>query len=860
MAIRNRGEDNTSMNPLIKNLSFDFEAAKQQLTHIAKSVLESRKPLEERVEDLKKTYNQTIQETIARINASDFQAIPGFKDTVRSHMLTNHTINSHSVAEDEAVLAYWKQLAIEEQLSILKCLKHKRAQKIVRACAAADTDCQRKLKELSHQDSCDIITAMLDNELFDQLLANCIDNLACNQRLEMYRNVVRTKNIPEYVKRVENYDAWLTNSHYRHHLKNDEDLLDMSPANAADILYSIRHAFELDEECGGTMPIYFDALEFWAQLMSDAAVEAGLKGTEQEFFLEQADEELRLADLYSDHDWLYSHPEYSDQDILADLQCNPHYKEVWQRWNTLKQTLVSKLTSLPALPNRYPKARSMDRRVMIHVGLTNSGKTYQALLALKNAKTGIYCAPLRLLAAQTYTDLQESGLHTSLITGEEQNIDNQATHVASTVETSDLTHVYNVAVIDECQMIFDLDRGGFWTEAILGLQAHELHLCTAPEGLQTLVSLIESCGDSYEIIRHERMTPLMQQPSPDLSHPQPGDAYIVFSKTAVFAVAAELEEKGMVCAKLFGSLPYETKQLEAKRFASGRAPVLVATDCIGMGMNLPISRIIFLEDEKYDGHSRRTLYPSEIAQVAGRAGRYGIYENGIFCLPHQSKGQKKKLREYLERKSDNSQSPVVGPPRFLYTMPGRLSEKLEIWKTESKVDSAFVQQNVSADILKAREAEKYLSNENLAAVFSTMTFNFENTTLHEYWIALMKAGIGKDIQKMRPDHYRGYENTLNHHDIDSLTTLFALWDLYYQYARMSESTFEQEYAQQKRHKIAHTIASLLLQPSKGRTCKYCGKKLSWNYPYSMCQKCHDEIYGPSFDDDDFDFDDEPSWW
>ena len=204
-------------------MSFDFEAAKQQLTHIAKSVLESRKPLEERVEDLKKTYNQTIQETIARINASDFQAIPGFKDTVRSHMLTNHTINSHSVAEDEAVLAYWKQLAIEEQLSILKCLKHKRAQKIVRACAAADTDCQRKLKELSHQDSCDIITAMLDNELFDQLLANCIDNLACNQRLEMYRNVVRTKNIPEYVKRVENYDAWLTNSHYRHHLKNDEE-------------------------------------------------------------------------------------------------------------------------------------------------------------------------------------------------------------------------------------------------------------------------------------------------------------------------------------------------------------------------------------------------------------------------------------------------------------------------------------------------------------------------------------------------------------------------------------------------------------------------------------------------------------
>ncbi|MBF0580347.1 hypothetical protein IM774_11320 [Erysipelotrichaceae bacterium RD49] len=803
-----------------------------------------------------------IQEAIAKVNMSHFQQIPGFRNTVLNRMVTNHATNTHSVVEDKAVLAYWKQLAIEEQLSILKCLKNKRAQKIVQACTWADIDYQRELKELSHKDSCDIIKAMLDTDLFDQFLTNCIDVLADNQRLEMYRSVVRAKNIPKYIKRFEEYNIQMANSHYRRYSKNDEELLDMSPANATEIISCIRNAFELDEECGGTMPIYLDALEFWAQLMTDAAVEVGLKDSERDFFLEQADEELRCTELCFDHNCLYSYPEYSDQDILADLQSNPRYKEAWRRWNTLKQTLVPKLASQPALPDQYSKARSMFRRVVIHVGMTNSGKTYQAIQALKSAETGIYCAPLRLLAAQAYTDLQESGLHASLITGEEQNIDNQATHVSSTVEMSDLDFVYDVAVIDECQMIFDLDRGGYWTEAILGLQAHELHLCTAPEGLQTLVSLIESCKDSFEIVEHERMTPLIQQPSPGLDHPQPGDAYIVFSKSAVFAVAAELEEKGFICAKLFGSLPYETKQLEAKRFSSGQAPVLVATDCIGMGMNLPIERIVFLESEKYDGHSRRSLYPSEIAQVAGRAGRYGIYENGIFCLPHQSKGQKKKLREYLKRKSDNSKLPVVGPPRFLYAMPGRLSEKLELWKMESKIDSAFVQQNVSEDILKAKEAEQYLENENLAAVFSTMTFNFENPVLHEYWIALMKAGIGKDIQTMRPEHYRRYENALSHNNIENLTTLFALWDLYSQYARMSESTSEQEYAQYKRHEIAYTVADLLLQPSEGRTCKYCGKKLSWDYPYGMCQECHDEIYGPTpeDDDDDDDFDDEPDWW
>ncbi len=846
------------MNPLIKNLSFDFNTAKQQLTNIARSVLETRKPLENGVEDPKRKSQMDIQEAIANMDISYFQDIPGFRNTIMHRMLVSHTINTHSVVEDQEVLAYWKQLDFEEQIYILEHLENNRAQQILYIDPFKDVPSR---PEPLHQDTCDLVEAMLDNELFDQFLTNCIDDLAYKQRLEMYRNVVRTQDIPKFIKHAKEYNLWLTSSYYRRYLRNDDEPLDMSPANAAHIIRSVQNALEEDEKCSGTMSIYLDAMDFWVQLMTDAALEAGLKEPDCEFFKEQAHEDLIAMDTYYDHNSLYSYPEYSDQEILADLQCNPRYQEDWKRWAALKQTLVPKLASQPALPDQYPKARSIVRRVVIHVGMTNSGKTYQAIQALKSAETGIYCAPLRLLAAQTYTDLQESGLHTSLVTGEEQNIDNQATHVSSTVEVSDLNHVYDVAVIDECQMIFDLDRGGYWTEAILGLQAHELHLCTAPEGLQALVSLIESCKDDLEIVEHERMTPLIQQPSPDLSHPQPGDAYIVFSKTAVFAVAAELEEKGFVCAKLFGSLPYETKQLEAKRFASGQAPVLVATDCIGMGMNLPIQRIIFLESEKYDGHSHRSLYPSEIAQVAGRAGRYGIYENGIFCLPHQSKGQKKKLREYFERTSDNSKPPVAGPPRFLYTLPGRLSEKLQLWKMESKIDSAFVQQNVSEDILKAREAEQYLDNENLAGIFSTMTFNVENPVLHEYWVALMKAGIGKDIQKMRPEYYHRYENTLNTANIDDLTTLFSLWDLYSQYARMSESTSEQEYAQHKRHEIAYTIANLLLQPSKGRTCKYCGKKLSWNYPYGMCQECHDEIYGPPHDDDDnFDFDDEPDWW
>ncbi len=194
------------MNSLIKNLNFDFEATKQQLANIARSVLESRKSLEEYAENLKQKRQMAIQEAIAKVNMSHFQQIPGFRNTVLNRMVTNHATNTHSVVEDKAVLAYWKQLAIEEQLSILKCLKNKRAQKIVQACTWADIDYQRELKELSHKDSCDIIKAMLDTDLFDQFLTNCIDVLADNQRLEMYRSVVRAKNIPKYIKQVEEYN------------------------------------------------------------------------------------------------------------------------------------------------------------------------------------------------------------------------------------------------------------------------------------------------------------------------------------------------------------------------------------------------------------------------------------------------------------------------------------------------------------------------------------------------------------------------------------------------------------------------------------------------------------------------------
>lgn len=125
--------------------------------------------------------------------------------------------------------------------------------------------------------------------------------------------------------------------------------------------------------------------------------------------------------------------------------------------------------------NEYPEARMMRREFQIHVSGTNTGKTYQSLQRLKGAKTGVYLAPLRLLALEVQERMLEDGVVCSMLTGEEEDIREGATHISSTVEKLNVRQEFDVAVIDECQMINDTQRGYAWTRAILGVRAKEIH-------------------------------------------------------------------------------------------------------------------------------------------------------------------------------------------------------------------------------------------------------------------------------------------------------------------------------------------------------------------------------------------------
>lgn len=278
----------------------------------------------------------------------------------------------------------------------------------------------------------------------------------------------------------------------------------------------------------------------------------------------------------------------------------------------------------------YPATRMMQRTVHLHVGPTNSGKTYNALKALEGAKSGIYAGPLRLLAHEIYTRFEAKGIPCSLVTGEEQRIPEgvDSRFSSCTVEMTPLNRPVDVAVIDEIQMIADDDRGWAWTQAFLGVQAKEVHLCGEERAVELIQDLTARMGDKCVVHRYKRLNALhtmTESLKGDFSNLQKGDCVVSFTRVNLHKLKKGIEQKtGRRCAIVYGSLPPETRAQQAALFndQDNDYDFLVASDAIGMGLNLEIRRVIFETAAKFDGSKHRSLSVWETKQIGGRAGRY----------------------------------------------------------------------------------------------------------------------------------------------------------------------------------------------------------------------------------------------
>lgn len=291
---------------------------------------------------------------------------------------------------------------------------------------------------------------------------------------------------------------------------------------------------------------------------------------------------------------------------------------------------IKNIVSADNIANLYPKARKNVRVITSHLGPTNSGKTYGAILALKAAKTGLYLAPLRLLAREVYDDLKKDGIKVSLITGEERIIDPEATHTCSTVEMCNIEKEYDTAVIDEIQFLGDLQRGNAWTRALLGLDAKRIIVMGSLDAGYLINKIAEKTGDIVNIQLFERLAPLEIKDSDiKIDDLKKGDAIITFSRKSVHKIVRLLEEKfDLKVSLIYGALPPEVRLEEARRFNAGETDILVSTDAIGYGLNLNIQRVIFSTVGKFNGEENEIISESSFKQIAGRAGRYGKIEDG----------------------------------------------------------------------------------------------------------------------------------------------------------------------------------------------------------------------------------------
>jgi len=292
--------------------------------------------------------------------------------------------------------------------------------------------------------------------------------------------------------------------------------------------------------------------------------------------------------------------------------------------------------NLAEYPASFDVARRMKRRFIALLGPTNSGKTHQAIEALAKAPSGVYLAPLRLLALENYERLQAMEAHgkplaVSLVTGEERRLVPGATHVASTVEMLDTRTPVDVAVIDEIQMLADRDRGAAWTAAVCGAPAQVVYLVGAPEARRAIEVLAARLECELEVHVLKRKGPLSVEPTAvrKLSNLRRGDAVICFSRREVLMWRDMVTELGLSVATVYGNLSPEVRRAQAQRFRDGAADVVVGTDAIAMGLNMPIARIVMTTSVKYNGYEEEEIPAALARQIAGRAGRFGVHEEGL---------------------------------------------------------------------------------------------------------------------------------------------------------------------------------------------------------------------------------------
>ena len=260
-------------------------------------------------------------------------------------------------------------------------------------------------------------------------------------------------------------------------------------------------------------------------------------------------------------------------------------------------------------------------RVTAVLGPTNTGKTYLAIDRMLGHRSGMMGFPLRLLARENYDRVRrlKGELATALITGEERIVPPNPRYFLCTVEAMPLDRRVDFLALDEVQLCADPERGHNFTERLLRARGEEETMLL---GAETIAPIIRKLVPEAVFVRRPRLSRLTYAGRKKLTRLPPRSAVIAFSAANLYALAELIRRQRGGTAVVLGALSPRTRYTQVAMYEAGEVDYVVATDAIGMGLNMGINHVAFSALGKFDGHAPRRLAAAEIAQIAGRAGRH----------------------------------------------------------------------------------------------------------------------------------------------------------------------------------------------------------------------------------------------
>jgi len=264
---------------------------------------------------------------------------------------------------------------------------------------------------------------------------------------------------------------------------------------------------------------------------------------------------------------------------------------------------------------------NFSKKIVALLGPTNTGKTHVAIEKMLEFESGIFGLPLRLLAREVYDKCvaKVGADKVALITGEEKIIPSSANYFICTVESMPKNKVVDFIAIDEIQMCGDRERGHVFTERLLYARGEKLTMFL---GSQVMAGIIRDLIEDVEFEKKDRFSKLSYAGYKKISRLDRKVAIIAFSIEEVYAIAELVRRQKGGAAIIMGSLSPKTRNSQVGLYQSGDVDYLIATDAIGMGLNMDINEIYFSNLKKFDGKKTRRLNLVELSQIAGRAGRF----------------------------------------------------------------------------------------------------------------------------------------------------------------------------------------------------------------------------------------------